>query len=171
MCSCYAASIATTLLSRIALMSRIRGWPKKRLYSRLNWLALSYPTSYAALVASTRSFSMRSRATRRRSCCLEGVRHYSITIRPERNPVLNQESCLSSVHAVLPEWIPRRGPFREPSAVTLGGPGCGGQRLPHMSHPVRSRGTCSSIHARCKTLSGLGWHGHSTPRACAPPLW
>ena len=41
----YAASIATTLLSRIALMSRIGGWPKNRLYSRLNWLTLSYPTS------------------------------------------------------------------------------------------------------------------------------
>ncbi len=26
---------------RRALMSRIGGWPKKRLYSRLNWLALS----------------------------------------------------------------------------------------------------------------------------------
>jgi hypothetical protein len=24
-----------------ALMSRIGGWPKKRLYSRLNWLTLS----------------------------------------------------------------------------------------------------------------------------------
>jgi hypothetical protein len=29
-------------------------WPKKRLYSRLNWLALSYPTSKAALAASAR---------------------------------------------------------------------------------------------------------------------
>jgi len=28
------------------------GCPKKRLYSRLNWLALSYPTSNAALAAS-----------------------------------------------------------------------------------------------------------------------
>src|ERR1700691_94845 len=26
-------------------ISRMGGWPKKRLYSRLNWLALSYPTS------------------------------------------------------------------------------------------------------------------------------
>ena len=39
--SAYAASIATTLPSRIALMSRIGGWPKNRLYSRLNWLTLS----------------------------------------------------------------------------------------------------------------------------------
>ena len=30
-------------------ISRIGGWPKRRLYSRLNWLALSYPTSKAAL--------------------------------------------------------------------------------------------------------------------------
>src|SRR6266568_3621496 len=38
------------------------GWPKRRLYSRLNWLALSYPTSNAALAASRLSMSMRSRA-------------------------------------------------------------------------------------------------------------
>ena len=43
-------------------ISRMGGWPKKRLYSRLNWLALSYPTSNAALAASTPSMSMRSRA-------------------------------------------------------------------------------------------------------------
>jgi hypothetical protein len=41
---------------------RIGGWPKKRLYSRLNWLALSYPTAKAALAASRPSMSMRSRA-------------------------------------------------------------------------------------------------------------
>jgi hypothetical protein len=41
----YAASIATTLPSRSVLISRIGGWPKSRLYSRLNWLTLSYPTS------------------------------------------------------------------------------------------------------------------------------
>jgi hypothetical protein len=37
-----AASIMMTLPSRSALMSRIGGWPKNRLYSRLNWLTLSY---------------------------------------------------------------------------------------------------------------------------------
>jgi hypothetical protein len=31
------------------------GLPKKRLYSRLNWLGLSYPTSNAALAASNAS--------------------------------------------------------------------------------------------------------------------
>src|SRR5438876_8626927 len=36
---------ATTLFARRALTSRMGGWPKKRLYSRLNWLTLSYPTS------------------------------------------------------------------------------------------------------------------------------
>ncbi len=41
-------------------MSRIGGWPKKRLYSRLNWLALSYPTSKAALAASSPSTSMQA---------------------------------------------------------------------------------------------------------------
>src|ERR1035441_514321 len=46
----YAASIATTLPSRSALMSRIGGCPKKRLYSPLNWLTLSYSTPEAALV-------------------------------------------------------------------------------------------------------------------------
>jgi hypothetical protein len=39
-------------------ISRIGGWPKRRLYSRLNWLALSYPTSKAALAASRPSTSM-----------------------------------------------------------------------------------------------------------------
>jgi hypothetical protein len=43
-------------------MCRIGGWPKKRLYSRLNWVALSYPTSKAALAASSPSMSMRHRA-------------------------------------------------------------------------------------------------------------
>jgi len=38
---CQVALIGTTLLSRRALTSRIGGWPKKRLYSRLNWLMLS----------------------------------------------------------------------------------------------------------------------------------
>ncbi len=33
-------------------MSRMGGCPKRRLYSRLNWLGLSYPTSKAALAAS-----------------------------------------------------------------------------------------------------------------------
>ena len=46
----------------------IGGWPKKRLYSRLNWLALSYPTSKAALAASRPSMSMRPRAACNRSC-------------------------------------------------------------------------------------------------------
>jgi hypothetical protein len=32
---------ATTLLVRRVLTSRMGGWPKKRLYSRLNWLTLS----------------------------------------------------------------------------------------------------------------------------------
>src|SRR5947209_20595701 len=49
-------------------ISRIGGWPKKRLYSRLNWLALSYPTSKAALAASRPSISMRPRAACNRSC-------------------------------------------------------------------------------------------------------
>src|SRR5213596_3673797 len=49
-------------------ISRIGGWPKKRLYSRLNWLALSYPTSKAALAASRPSMSMRPRAACSRSC-------------------------------------------------------------------------------------------------------
>jgi len=49
-------------------ISRIGGWPKKRLYSRLNWLALSYPTSKAALAASRPSMSMRPRAACNRSC-------------------------------------------------------------------------------------------------------
>jgi len=47
---------------------RIGGWPKNRLYSRLNWLALSYPTSKAALAASRPSMSMRPRAACNRSC-------------------------------------------------------------------------------------------------------
>jgi hypothetical protein len=32
--------------------NRIGAWPKEWLYQRLNWLALSYPTSKAALAAS-----------------------------------------------------------------------------------------------------------------------
>lgn len=55
----YAASIATSGDSRSALTCRIGGWPKDRLYSRLNWLTLSYPTSYAAQVASRPSNSIR----------------------------------------------------------------------------------------------------------------
>ena len=37
----YAALMETTLASRRDLTSRMGGWPKKRLYSRLNWLTLS----------------------------------------------------------------------------------------------------------------------------------
>src|SRR5579862_1889792 len=40
-------------LARSEWISRIGGLPKKRLYSRLNWLGLSYPTSKAALAASS----------------------------------------------------------------------------------------------------------------------
>jgi hypothetical protein len=38
-----------TVPERRVRISRTGGWPKKRPYSRLNWLALSYPTSSAAL--------------------------------------------------------------------------------------------------------------------------
>jgi hypothetical protein len=48
--------------ARSAWMSRIGGWPKNRLYSRLNWLGLSYPTSKAALAASSSSVSIFWRA-------------------------------------------------------------------------------------------------------------
>jgi hypothetical protein len=48
--------------------SRIGGIPKNLRYSLLNWLALSYPTSNAALAASIPSFSIRSLATCSRSC-------------------------------------------------------------------------------------------------------
>src|ERR1700721_804330 len=41
--------------ARRAWISRIGGWPKNRLYSRLNWLGLSYPTPKAALAASSSS--------------------------------------------------------------------------------------------------------------------
>jgi len=44
---------------RSVRISRIGGCPKNRLYSRLNWLALSYPTSKAAVAASSPSTSMR----------------------------------------------------------------------------------------------------------------
>ena len=37
----YAASIATTLDSLSVFTSRMGGWPKNLLYSRLNWLTLS----------------------------------------------------------------------------------------------------------------------------------
>jgi hypothetical protein len=47
---------------RSARTSRIGGWPKKRLYSRLNCVALSYPTSKAALAASRPLFSIKFRA-------------------------------------------------------------------------------------------------------------
>jgi Protein of unknown function (DUF3995) len=40
-----AGSNGGALGERRVRISRIGGWPKKRLYSRLNWLALSYPTS------------------------------------------------------------------------------------------------------------------------------
>jgi hypothetical protein len=33
--------VATMLAARSAFISRMGGWPNKRLYSRLNWLALS----------------------------------------------------------------------------------------------------------------------------------
>src|SRR5580658_296552 len=49
-------------------ISRMGGWPKNRLYSLLNWLALSYPTSKAALAASRPSMSMRPRAACNRTC-------------------------------------------------------------------------------------------------------
>src|SRR5450432_1495286 len=61
-------SIGEALGDRRVRISRIGGWPKKRLYSRLNWLALSYPTSKAALAASRPSMSMRPRAACNRSC-------------------------------------------------------------------------------------------------------
>ena len=54
--------------NRRLLMSCIGGNPKKRLYSRLNWLGLSYPTSKAALAASSPLMSIRSRAATSRSC-------------------------------------------------------------------------------------------------------
>jgi hypothetical protein len=54
--------------ARNACTSRIGGFPKKRLYSRLNWLGLSYPTANAALAASSSSVSIFCRAVRSRSC-------------------------------------------------------------------------------------------------------
>src|SRR5207249_3141679 len=48
--------------------SRMGGWPNKRVYSRLNWLALSYPTSKATVAASTSSASIRARAACSRIC-------------------------------------------------------------------------------------------------------
>jgi hypothetical protein len=50
---------AAGIVARKAFMSRIGGWPNIRLYSRLNWLTLSYPTSNAAPVASNPSMSIR----------------------------------------------------------------------------------------------------------------
>jgi hypothetical protein len=50
---------AAGLVVRKAFMSRIGGCPNIRLYSRLNWLTLSYPTSNAAPVASNPSMSIR----------------------------------------------------------------------------------------------------------------
>ncbi len=50
---------AAGLVARKAFMSRIGGCPNIRLYSRLNWLTLSYPTSNAAPVASNPSMSIR----------------------------------------------------------------------------------------------------------------
>ena len=38
--------------TRSALILQISGWPNNRLYSPLNWLALLYPTSKAAVAAS-----------------------------------------------------------------------------------------------------------------------
>ena len=43
------------LVERTFRTSLIGDTPKRRLYSRLNWLALSYPTEKAALAASTPS--------------------------------------------------------------------------------------------------------------------
>ena len=54
--------------ARNACTSRIGGFPKKRLYSRLNWLGLSYPTAKAALAASSSSVSIFCRAVWSRSC-------------------------------------------------------------------------------------------------------
>ena len=45
------------LFGRCATSMRAGGWPKKRLWSRLNWLGLSYPTWNAAVAASTPSAS------------------------------------------------------------------------------------------------------------------
>jgi hypothetical protein len=53
------ASIGGKPGERRAFTSRMGGWPNKRLYSRLNWLALSYHTAKAALAASRPSMSMR----------------------------------------------------------------------------------------------------------------
>lgn len=40
--SCFQIVLAaSTFAARSALTSRMGGWPKKRLYSRLNWLTLS----------------------------------------------------------------------------------------------------------------------------------
>ncbi len=39
--SAQSTLVAATLAARSAWISRRGGWPKKRLYSRLNWLALS----------------------------------------------------------------------------------------------------------------------------------
>jgi len=43
------------------LISLVGGWPKKRLYSQLNWLGLP-PISNAALAASNSRVSIRIRA-------------------------------------------------------------------------------------------------------------
>jgi hypothetical protein len=45
--------MAGALGERIVRISRMGGWPKRRLYSRLNWLALSYPTLGAIAVELT----------------------------------------------------------------------------------------------------------------------
>ena len=63
-----AALISTAFPCLRALTSRIGGWPKKRLYSRLNWLTLSYPTSKATVEASRPSTSIRPRAVCSRNC-------------------------------------------------------------------------------------------------------
>ena len=61
-------SIAGASGERSIRTSRIGGCPKNRLYYLLNWLALSYPTSKAALAASTSSISIRARAACSRIC-------------------------------------------------------------------------------------------------------
>jgi hypothetical protein len=45
----YAILTSAMLLSLNALISPIGGWPKNQPYSRLNWLTLSYSTSYTAV--------------------------------------------------------------------------------------------------------------------------
>ena len=74
-CSCWLPCVRSSWtqteerdsLNRVFRTSFIGGRPNIRLYSRLNWLALSYPTENAAVAASTPSSSMRSLAACNRS--------------------------------------------------------------------------------------------------------